>query len=521
MEPLPDVINEIFKPIDETSSSKIVCEENKILKAMLDSLSEGVIVADAGGKFLYFNTAAQNILGIGSMNVELQEWNTVYGCFYADTTTPFPSDKLPLARAIQNEVVDSEIIFIKNEKRPQGVFIDVSASPMKDQNGSVIGGTVIFRDVTGEILKERELNKLSNVVMQTADSVVITDQNGIIEYINPAFEKTTGYRGEEVLGQKMSILKSGVHDKDFYNHLWRTISSGNSYEGIIINRKKNGQLYSSEQTITPMKDESGQIKQYVSVLKDITQILKQQEQEVQIRIARSIQQQLYASRVDIPGFDLYGATLPAAETNGDYFDVIQISKDEYAMIIGDVSGHGIGAAMIMAQTRASLHAFLKHDTDPGLILTWLNRELVRDLDETRFVTLIFVRINIKNLTMDYASAGHIPGYILDQNGQTRQILDSTGIPLGFLPDYKYETSESMGLDSGDLILLLTDGIIEAHNRKREEFESERALETVRENITSSSAEINFALHQSVLYFTSGSDPEDDITSIVCRYKASG
>ena len=518
MEPVPGVFSEAFETLRENSSEQIQKKENLIMKSVLDSLMEGVIVSDANGKFVYFNIAAKKILGIGSVAVHLEDWNSVYGCYYPDTTTPFPSDQLPLAKAIRNQHVLNEIIFIRNAERPQGVYINVSASPIVDDSGHVTGGTVIFRDVTEERYNERELKKLSSAVMQTADSVVITDRRGFIEYVNPAFEETTGYSRQEAVGKNMSLLKSGKHDRAFYQNLWNTILHGRAYEGVIVNRKKNGELYSSEQTITPMKDEYGQIKYFVSVLKDITQLLMQQEQELQIRIARSIQQQLYVSGEAIPHFDFSGSTIPAAETNGDYYDIIRMSEHLYGLVIGDVSGHGIGAAMIMSQTRAFLHAFARHETDPGVLLSRLNEELVKDLDETHFVTLVFIRIDIQNRTLDYASAGHIPGYVVDASGEIRQILDSTGIPLGFVPDYQYEKSGEIELFPDDLILLLTDGIIEAHNAGGKEFGPDQALEMVKEHVHGSSSEMTEALHQAVLNHTSAFEQEDDITSIVCRFQ---
>ncbi|MFC1569807.1 SpoIIE family protein phosphatase [bacterium] len=518
MNQLLGLITDFFQPSNGKHIEHKYREENKTLKSVLNSLSEGVIVADETGKFLYFNVSAQEILGIGSVDVKIEDWDSVYGCFYPDTTTQFPSDKLPLAKAIQNQHVLDEIIFIRNSERPQGVYINVSASPLRDNKGHVKGGTVIFRDVTEKKFNERELKKLSSAVEQTADSVVITDRRGIIEYINPAFEKTTGYSEDEALGQTMSILKSGKHDGAFYKKLWSTILNGNSYEGIIINKKKNGDLYSSEQTITPMKDESGRIKHFVSVLKDITQLLKQQEQDVQIRIARNIQQQLFESHVALPHFDFLGSTIPAAETNGDYYDVIPMSEEVYGLVIGDVSGHGIGAAMIMTQTRAFLHAFSKHETDPGVLLTWLNQELVRDLGETHFVTLVLIRIDLKKKRMDYASAGHIPGYLLDASGKIKQVLESTGIPLGFIADYQYEKGSCFELDPEDLIVLLTDGIVEAHDSDENEFGSDRALELIRSNKDAPIPQLIETLHQAVLDFSSDLEQEDDITSIICRYK---
>src|SRR4030042_2271381 len=125
-------------------------------------------------------------------------------------------------------------------------------------------------DITDSKIAEEKLKNLSNAIEQTADSVVITGNRGVIEYVNPAFEETTGYSRQEALGQTPRILKSGKHDKTFYKKLWKTILSGKTYNGTIINKKKNGEIYWSQQTITPMKNEEGRIIKFVSVLTDIT-----------------------------------------------------------------------------------------------------------------------------------------------------------------------------------------------------------------------------------------------------------
>jgi PAS domain S-box-containing protein len=141
-------------------------------------------------------------------------------------------------------------------------------------------------DISKRKLAEEEFRKLSNAVEQTADSVVITDASGVIEYVNPAFEKTTGYRRKEVIGQTPRILKSGKHNNRFYKNLWNTIRNGNTYYGRIINKKKNNELYWSAQTITPMKDKNENITNYVSVLRDITEIVEKQKQELQLKISK-------------------------------------------------------------------------------------------------------------------------------------------------------------------------------------------------------------------------------------------
>ena len=160
-------------------------------------------------------------------------------------------------------------------------------------------------------------NQLAKAVEQTADSILITDNRGIIEYVNPAFEKITGYSACEVLGRKPSILKSGRHDAGFYRDLWGILNSGNPFEGTIINRKKSGDLFWSEQTISPIKDQAGTTTHFVSVLKDMTEFRKKQEHECHMAFAREVQQRYYsATAASLPGFDIAAAAYPAGETGG-------------------------------------------------------------------------------------------------------------------------------------------------------------------------------------------------------------
>jgi diguanylate cyclase (GGDEF)-like protein/PAS domain S-box-containing protein len=121
------------------------------------------------------------------------------------------------------------------------------------------------------------IKKLSGVVQQTDDIVVITDPHGIVEYVNPAFEKITGYSSEEVVGNDLGAINSGLHENKFYETLWRTINAGKSFRDVFINRKKNGDIYYEEKTITPLKDSNEQIQNYVSTGKDISDRIEIQE----------------------------------------------------------------------------------------------------------------------------------------------------------------------------------------------------------------------------------------------------
>ncbi|MDQ7053912.1 MAG: PAS domain S-box protein [candidate division KSB1 bacterium] len=157
------------------------------------------------------------------------------------------------------------------------------AMPELDVNRQVIGMWFIFVDITTRKTMEKELRRLSSIIEQTADHVMVTDINGIIQYVNPAFEALTGYSAEEVLGKHPRILKSGKHSDGFYRNLWQTILAGQIFREVVVNRKKNGELFYEEKTITPIKDEQGQILYFVSTAKDITDrvLLEERLQQMQ------------------------------------------------------------------------------------------------------------------------------------------------------------------------------------------------------------------------------------------------
>jgi PAS domain S-box-containing protein len=124
---------------------------------------------------------------------------------------------------------------------------------------------------------EEALKKLSSALEQTADSVIITRRDGVIEYVNPAFEALTGYGAADVLGKTPRILKSGVHDRAFYGTLWRTILSGQVYRAVVVNRKREGLLYFEAKTITPLRNNEGDITHFISTGRDITEQKRAEE----------------------------------------------------------------------------------------------------------------------------------------------------------------------------------------------------------------------------------------------------
>ena len=154
--------------------------------------------------------------------------------------------------------------------REPDAFDEEEIELLKELVNDLAYGIIYLRTKAEHEKAEETIKKLSKAVEQTEDLVIITNKQGSIEYVNPAFEKLTGYRSEEVIGKTPRILKSDKQDEKIYKHLWETVLSGRVFKDELINRKKNGDLYYIEKTITPIKDEQGNITHFVSTDRDIT-----------------------------------------------------------------------------------------------------------------------------------------------------------------------------------------------------------------------------------------------------------
>lgn len=168
--------------------------------------------------------------------------------------------------------------------RPDGstYYAEVRGYPLFDENGEVVQMVEYSADITERKRQEAEIRKLQQAVEHAASGVAITDPQGVFEYVNPTFERMTGYRREEVIGQTPRLLKSGKHPPEFYAQLWQTIQRGEIWQGELINRRKDGSLYWEFQTIAPVSA-NGKISHYVAVKLDVT---AQKEMEEQLRQAK-------------------------------------------------------------------------------------------------------------------------------------------------------------------------------------------------------------------------------------------
>jgi PAS domain S-box-containing protein len=159
----------VFRDITEKKSAdQEIARQKDLLQLILGSMGDGVAVADAAGKFVLFNSSAEGLIGLGSTDADPQQWPEHYGLFYPDQKTPFPADEVPLTRAVRGESVDSVEIFVRHAKRPEGVPICVTGRPLRDHNGGLRGGVVVFHDMTPQKVSEEALLSAKEAAERTS-----------------------------------------------------------------------------------------------------------------------------------------------------------------------------------------------------------------------------------------------------------------------------------------------------------------------------------------------------------------
>jgi PAS domain S-box-containing protein len=195
-------------------------------------------------------------------------------------------DQADSYRRSDREVMESgcsRLLVEERQTTPMGGTITLLTSkvPLRSSKGEVVGVLGTYLDITDRKRAEVDRERLAMAIEQAAEIVVVTDARGAIAYVNPAFESVTGYARAEVLGCNPRVLKSGVQDEAFYRTLWETISGGRTWHGRLVNKKKDGTVYTEDATISPVRDADGRISSYVAVKRDITHEISLEAQLLQ------------------------------------------------------------------------------------------------------------------------------------------------------------------------------------------------------------------------------------------------
>ena len=258
------------------------------------------------------------------------------------------------------------------------------------------------------------------------------------------------------------------------------------------------------------------------VINEMTDGLKERDQMRQsLELAKEVQQN-FLPKTDpaIDGLDIAGKSIYCERTGGDYYDYVHIGDQQpskIGIVVGDVSGHGISAALLMASARSSLRQRALSSGNIAQIVSDVNRQLTTDVEESgRFMTLFCSEIDMKKQSIRWVRAGHEPAIFYDPASDTFDELKGSGMALGVDDSWQYVEKQKSGLTRGQIIVFGTDGIWEAHNPAGQLFGKESLFNIIRDCAAKSAREIVAAIIDSLNHFRQGVIPEDDMTLVVVK-----
>jgi sigma-B regulation protein RsbU (phosphoserine phosphatase) len=238
-------------------------------------------------------------------------------------------------------------------------------------------------------------------------------------------------------------------------------------------------------------------------------------------LAKEVQQSLLPKgNPQFAGLDIGGVSIYCDETGGDYFDFFQndsTHNKDYSVVIADVSEHGIPSALLMASTRAFLRQRAALSGGIASVVTDVNRQLTRDVDDSgRFITLFYLQIDMEHRTLHWVRAGHDPALLYDPSSDHFTELGGRGIALGLDSRWQYEEEKYSGLSAGQIIVMSTDGVWEARNPQDEMFGKQALYRIIRQNSQGRAADIQEAILAELKRFQQEVEPADDITLVVIK-----
>jgi len=374
---------------------------------------------------------------------------------------------------------------------------------------------------------EAELRLRNRAIEASSVGIIITDArqpNYPIIYANPAFARITGFSLEELIGRNPRLLQGPDTDPEAVAELRRALREGRDCHLTLKNYRKNGTPFWNELFISPVRDNQGNLTHYIGTQTDVTELRRAEEERHEMELAKQIQLSLLpSSPLQLTGILVAGYCLPATHVGGDYFDYFW-EQDTIDLVIADVSGHSMGAALIMAETRSTLRAEVLHRQHAqqdqvggtGEILRALNTLLYEDLNRADlFITMFYMKYHHVSRRLCYANAGHNPPLLLRSGETVCRELDAEGLIFGVVKEVAFEEKGTV-LNKGDLVLLYTDGVTEAQNPEGEFFGIDRLSALFAAQGSSSPQEIIDTVIEALRAFCHRNSFADDVSMVVFK-----
>ncbi|HEY6188847.1 MAG TPA: GAF domain-containing SpoIIE family protein phosphatase [Pyrinomonadaceae bacterium] len=429
---------------------------------------------------------------------------------------------------------------------------------MKEAVAPMFGLTVtdklrLLLDITKKISSSLDLQEVLHMVMDTLDSLIHYDAAGI--YVIRCDKRRAGegerpeaacvFRTEAVRGYDIDDLKDLrlKMGEGIIGHVAITgepvISPDVRNDPRYVNAREETRsemvapIISNNEVIGVFDLESDQLNAYTGddlqillllasqvaiIIEKVMlheQLVEKKRLEGQLEVAREVQLELLpASDPKVEGFDICAYNFSTEEVSGDYYDWVSIYEDQIGLVIADVSGKGVPAALLMAFLRASLRAAIHIGYAPHISMSKVNYLLWESIERNQFVTAFYGVLDATNKTLAYTNAGHNPPLLMNADGSAR-FIEHGGLPLGMFRATRYY-EYYLPIDTGQTIVLYTDGVTEAVNAAGEEYGRDRMAQVVREGRAASARELIDLLYQDILRWTDGRGSHDDVTFFIIK-----
>ncbi len=406
-------------------------------------------------------------------------------------------------------------------------------------------------DITKKISRSLDLQEVLNQVMDTLDSLIPYDAAGI--FVLQCVDKALLPEGEEPCTFKAEAVRGYDTDELYDLHLKLgegfigqvavrgepIISHDVLNDPVYINARDKTRsemvapIISNDEVIGVFDLESDELNAYSDDDLDVLmmlasqvaiiiekvmlheQLIEKKRLEGQLEVARQVQLELLPPNdPHLPGYDISAYNFPTEEVSGDYYDWVAIYDDQIAIVIADVSGKGVPAALLMAFLRASLRAATHVGYATHISMAKVNYLLWESIERNQFVTAFYGILDAANRTLSYSNAGHNPPLLINEKGEPR-FIERGGLPLGMFRDTRYY-EYFLSLEPGEMLVLYTDGATEALNPAGEEFGRDRLAEVVKAGLSLTAREVVASLEREVLKWTDGVGATDDVTFFVIK-----
>ena len=332
---------------------------------------------------------------------------------------------------------------------------------------------------------------------------------------------------DAVLGKQASILTSdAMHDPRFQGHESIIISNLRSVLAVPLSSDKEtfGMIYVDNPFDSRFHEEDLKVITTIASVASIKiehqqlleQLFEKNRIEEELKVASEIQMKLLpVSAPKLEGWDIAGISFPCREIGGDYYDFIQNkSINNLIVVLGDVSGKGIGAALLMSSLHAIVRAQSKAKVTIKETVGEINQYIYENTPTSKFITLFYSELNPESGVLMYSNAGHNPPMLIHRNGEMSR-LKVGGIPVGAMPDMVY-LEGIISFDPGDVLVIYTDGVTEAVNERGEEFGEALLVKVVQKNIEKTASALRDKIDEALSQFVGNAAPHDDITIVIVK-----